>query len=152
VLGPRDPFGGGGQAANRRTDVAAGGQVTPPRRFNPLIPYVAFGWLPGLSWTLTAYRTGAHARDGLAIKTQRGGPGTPGGHRTFIAVVSAAVLVGGTGAVALPASASPGGVASPSGSTHTLKFIAVTTKTVVFSKTNTGRQDTDVRASREVPA
>jgi hypothetical protein len=30
--------------------------------------------------------------------------------RTFIAVVSAAVLVGGTGAVALPASASPGGV------------------------------------------
>jgi hypothetical protein len=46
ILAASVSFGGGGQAASRRTDVAAGGRVTPPRRFNPLIPYVAFGWLP----------------------------------------------------------------------------------------------------------
>src|ERR1700683_4511599 len=41
------PFGTGGPAANRRaTDPAAPSRVTPPRQFNPLIPYVAFGWLP----------------------------------------------------------------------------------------------------------
>jgi hypothetical protein len=40
------PFAGGGAAASRRTVLAASGRVMPPRQFNPLIPYVAFGWLP----------------------------------------------------------------------------------------------------------
>jgi hypothetical protein len=60
---------------------------------------------------------------------------------SIVAVIAAAMLcVTGTVALALPAAA------SPSGGTHTLKFIAVTTNTVVFSKTNTGRQDTDVNS------
>jgi hypothetical protein len=60
--------------------------------------------------------------------------------RTSIVAVIAVALLCATGAIALPAAA------SASGGTHTLKFIAVTTKTVVFSKTNTGRQDTDVNS------
>jgi hypothetical protein len=58
--------------------------------------------------------------------------------RTPLAAVIAAALLCGTGAVAFPAAA------SSAGGTHTLKFIAVTTSTVTFSKTDTGRQDTDV--------
>jgi hypothetical protein len=60
--------------------------------------------------------------------------------RTPLAAVIAAALICGTGALAFPA------VASPAGGTHTLKFIAVTTSTVAFSRTDTGRQDTDVSA------
>jgi hypothetical protein len=61
AVGVPVPFGPGGNAASQRSSAASPGatpathrplssagrtQVTPPRRFNPLIPYAAFGWLP----------------------------------------------------------------------------------------------------------
>jgi hypothetical protein len=60
AVGVPVPFGPGGNAASQGSSAAspgttpttrhpsssAGRQVTPPRRFNPLIPYAAFGWLP----------------------------------------------------------------------------------------------------------
>jgi hypothetical protein len=58
--------------------------------------------------------------------------------RTSIAAVTTAALLCGAGALTFPAAA------SSAGGTHTLKFIAITTSTVDFSKTDTGRQDTDV--------
>ena len=60
--------------------------------------------------------------------------------RYSIAAVATAALLCGTGALTFPAAA------SSAGGTRTLKFIAVTTNTVTFSKTNTGRQDTDVNS------
>jgi hypothetical protein len=59
--------------------------------------------------------------------------------RTSIAAVGAAALLG-TGAFAIPA------LASPHGTTHTLKFISVTKKSVMFTKTEFAGQDTDVNA------
>ena len=40
------PSGAGGRATGRGAAPAANARVTPPRQFNPLIPYAAFGWLP----------------------------------------------------------------------------------------------------------
>jgi hypothetical protein len=65
--------------------------------------------------------------------------------RTSIAAAAVAVaLLGGTAALALPASA------SPRGTSHTLRFISLTSKTIKFSKTGSGRQDTDVNIHGKV--
>ena len=60
--------------------------------------------------------------------------------RSLIAAGAAAVL-GGTGALALPAAA------SAHSTTHTLKFTSVTVKSVQFTKTSRGLQDTDVNSN-----
>jgi len=62
--------------------------------------------------------------------------------RTSIAaaITAAALLGGGGAALALPAAASTGS------GTHTLKFISVTRKTLTFTKTDSGQQDTDVNS------
>lgn len=64
ILAAVVPFGGSGHAVSYRTGPLAAGRVTPPRQFNPLIPYVAFGWLPsgesldgGQLGSATAYLT-----------------------------------------------------------------------------------------------
>jgi hypothetical protein len=61
--------------------------------------------------------------------------------RTSIVAAGAAVVLGGTAALALPA------VASTHSATHTLKFIAVTAKSVPFTATTEGLQDTDVNSA-----
>ena len=61
--------------------------------------------------------------------------------RKSIVAAGAAVVLGTTGALVLPA------VASASSATHTLKFISVTKKSVQFTKTTIGQQDTDVNAA-----
>jgi hypothetical protein len=58
--------------------------------------------------------------------------------RRSIIAAGAAVVLGGTGALALPA------VASAHSATHTLKFTSVTVNAVQFTKTSRGLQDTDV--------
>ena len=60
--------------------------------------------------------------------------------RTSLAMAGVAALLG-TGALALPA------VASASSATHTLKFTAVTNKSIMFNKTSGGSQETDVNAA-----
>ena len=41
------PFGASGhQGGERRPESAGTGRILPPRRFSPLAPYAAFGWLP----------------------------------------------------------------------------------------------------------
>ncbi len=64
--------------------------------------------------------------------------------RASIAAVLAAAVLGGTGALVLPAAA------STSGAKHTLKFTSVTEKTVVFSKTDIGKQDTDFNSKGKI--
>ena len=61
--------------------------------------------------------------------------------RTSIIAAGAAVVLGTTGALVLPA------VASAHSSTHTLKFIAVQKATVSFTKTTGANQETDVSAA-----
>jgi hypothetical protein len=61
--------------------------------------------------------------------------------RTSIIAAGAAVVLGATGALVLPA------VASAHSSTHTLKFTAVQKATHMFSATAQGIQDTDVNAT-----
>ena len=61
--------------------------------------------------------------------------------RTSIIAAGAAVALGTTGALVLPA------VASAHSSTHTLKFIAVQNAMVTFTKTTFGQQETDVNAT-----
>jgi len=61
--------------------------------------------------------------------------------RTSIIAAGAAVALGTTGALVLPA------VASAHSSTHTLKFIAVQKASVQFTKTTFGQQETDVNAT-----
>jgi hypothetical protein len=61
--------------------------------------------------------------------------------RTSLAAAGAAVVLGTTGALVLPA------VASANSATHTLKFVSVQKATVSFSKTAQGQQDTDVNAT-----
>lgn len=61
--------------------------------------------------------------------------------RMSIAAAGAAVILGGTGALALPA------VASAHTAPHTLKFISVTVHTVPFTSTAEGFQDTDVNSA-----
>jgi hypothetical protein len=60
--------------------------------------------------------------------------------RRSIVAAGAVVVLGGAGA-ALPA------VASASSATHTLQFISVMKKSVTFSKTSFGQQDTDTNAA-----
>jgi hypothetical protein len=57
--------------------------------------------------------------------------------RTSLAAAGAAVVLGTTGALVVPA------VASAHTTTHTLKFIAVQKATVFFTKTTEGIQETD---------
>ena len=61
--------------------------------------------------------------------------------RTSIIAAGAAVTLGTTGALLVPA------MASANSATHTLKFISVTKKSVQFTKTTIGQQDTDVNAA-----
>jgi hypothetical protein len=61
------------------------------------------------------------------------------GRRSVIAV-GAAVIVGTTGALVVPA------VASAHSATHTLKFTSVEKKSLGFTKTTGGQQDTDVNS------
>ena len=61
--------------------------------------------------------------------------------RTSLAAAGAAVVLGTTGALVLPA------VASAHGTTHTLKFIAVQKGTVGFTRATGGIQDTDVNTT-----
>jgi hypothetical protein len=61
--------------------------------------------------------------------------------RTSLAAAGAAVVLGTTGALALPA------IASANSATHTLKFISVSGKSVNFGKTAGANQDTDLNAA-----
>lgn len=63
--------------------------------------------------------------------------------RTYLAVAVAAGLIG-LGAFMVPA------MAGTSWTTHTLKFISVTKKTLVLSKTTVAEQDTDVTRSGKI--
>jgi hypothetical protein len=60
--------------------------------------------------------------------------------RTSLAAVGVAAVLG-TGALVLPVAA------SASSATHTLKFTAVTNKSITFTKTSGGSQETDVNAA-----
>jgi hypothetical protein len=60
--------------------------------------------------------------------------------RTSLVAAGAAVVLGTTGALVLPA------VASAHSTTHTLKFVSVQKASVGFSKASEGIQDTDVNA------
>src|SRR5215472_3558951 len=64
--------------------------------------------------------------------------------RTSIAAAGAAVVLGGTGAVLLPA------VASAHSTTHTLKFTAVSLKSANFSSTDSGTAEQDVNSAGKV--
>jgi hypothetical protein len=65
--------------------------------------------------------------------------------RTSIAAAGAAVVLGGTGAVLLPA------VASAHSTTHTLRFTAVTlTPQTKFSQTSFGQAEKDVNSAGKV--
>ena len=61
--------------------------------------------------------------------------------RTSLAAAGAAVVLGTTGALVLPA------VASAHSASTTLKFISVQQKSVRFGKASGGNQDTDVNAA-----
>ena len=61
--------------------------------------------------------------------------------RKSIAAAATAVVLGATGALVLPA------VASAHSATHTLKYIAVSTASVGFTRATGGIQDTDVNAA-----
>ena len=61
--------------------------------------------------------------------------------RTSIAAAGAAVLLGGTTALALPA------MASTHSAMHTLKFTSVTAKSVSFTQTTEIPQDTDLNSA-----
>lgn len=60
--------------------------------------------------------------------------------RTSMIAVGAAVILGTTGALVVPA------VASAHSATHTLKFTSVEKKSIQFTKTTGGQQDTDVNS------
>ncbi len=64
--------------------------------------------------------------------------------RRSIAAAGAAVALGATGALVLPAVAS---AHSSTSSTHTLKFIAVQKATVSFTKATAGIQETDINTA-----
>ena len=69
--------------------------------------------------------------------------------RTSLAAAGAAVVLGTTAGFLLPAvaNAHSAAVASAPGATHTLKYIAVSTGTVSFTRATGGIQDADVNAS-----
>ena len=62
--------------------------------------------------------------------------------RASLAAIGATLVLGTTGALALPAVA-----ASAHSSTHTLKLISVTKKSLALTKTSGAQQDTDVNAA-----
>jgi hypothetical protein len=64
--------------------------------------------------------------------------------RTSIAAASAAVILGGTGALLIPA------VASAHSTTHTLKFTAVQQKSANFSKTTSGQAENDLNRAGKI--
>jgi hypothetical protein len=64
--------------------------------------------------------------------------------RTSLAAGGAAVVLGTTGALVLPA------VASAHGTTHTLKYLAVSTATVNFTRATGAIQNTDVKAGKTI--
>jgi hypothetical protein len=64
--------------------------------------------------------------------------------RTSIAAACAAALIGGTGALLLPAAASAHSV------THTLKFTAIQQKSINFSKTTGASADQDVNSAGKI--
>jgi hypothetical protein len=64
--------------------------------------------------------------------------------RTSLAAAGAAVVLGTTGALVLPA------VASAHSGTHTLKFTAVQKATVSFTTATQGIQETDVNAGKTI--
>jgi hypothetical protein len=64
--------------------------------------------------------------------------------RTSIAAAGAAVVLGGAGALALPA------VASASAATHTLKVTAVVTAQTVFSKGIAGQAENDLNSAGKI--
>jgi hypothetical protein len=61
--------------------------------------------------------------------------------RMSIVAAAAAVVLGTTGALVLPA------VASASSATHTLKFISVQKKSIMFTRATGASQNTDVNAA-----
>lgn len=61
--------------------------------------------------------------------------------RPALAATGAAIVLGTTGALVLPAAA------SAHSATNTLKFISVAKKSIMFTKTTGGQQDTDVNAA-----
>jgi hypothetical protein len=61
--------------------------------------------------------------------------------RTSLAAAGAAVVLGTTGALVLPA------IASANSATHTLKFISVSGKSVNFGRKAGANQDTDLNAA-----
>jgi hypothetical protein len=60
---------------------------------------------------------------------------------TTITAVGAAVVIGTTGALVLPAAA------STHAATHTLKFVSVLKKLVIYTKATVAEQDTDVTSA-----
>jgi hypothetical protein len=62
--------------------------------------------------------------------------------RASLAAMGAVLVLGTTGALALPAVA-----ASAHSDTHTLKFVSVTKKSIMLTKTSGAQQDTDVNAA-----
>ena len=64
--------------------------------------------------------------------------------RRSIIAAGAAVLLGGTGALAIPA------VASAHSATHTLKFTSVTVNSVQFTRASRALQDTDVNSKGKI--
>jgi hypothetical protein len=61
--------------------------------------------------------------------------------RTSLAAIGAAAVLGTTGALTLPA------MASAHSGTQTLKFVSVTKKSIMLTKTSGAQQDTDVNAA-----
>ena len=61
--------------------------------------------------------------------------------RTPLAAAAAAVILGTTGVLVLPAAA------SAHSTTHTLKFVSVLKKLVIYTKTTVAEQDTDVTSA-----
>jgi hypothetical protein len=64
--------------------------------------------------------------------------------RTPIAAIGAAALLGGGGAMVVPA------IASATAASHTLKFTSVTERSVNFSKTTSAQQDRDLNSKGKI--
>jgi hypothetical protein len=98
--------------------------------------------MPGHALGLPGPHGGSSVEDALNSKVQETG-GTVK-LRTSLAAAGTAVVLGTTGALVLPA------VASAHSTTHTLKFISVQKKSVMFSDAAGGQQDTDVNAAGQI--
>ncbi|HLX48783.1 MAG TPA: hypothetical protein VKS82_10670 [Streptosporangiaceae bacterium] len=64
--------------------------------------------------------------------------------RTSLSAAGATAVLGITGALLAPTAA------SAHSTTHTLKFISVTKKSIMFTKTSSASQDTDVNATGKI--